>query len=239
MPIDPPPGWGSDKLSEFVGHAWQNSFATFANLRPQYSLLRDIDQAYVTLIEGLNNPRPWHPTLFLLRAHAAYRGAVRLAISGQVVEAYMVLRGCLEAGLYGFYVTEDRERFKVWARRHEGEDARATCRDTFKIGRVFGALETRAAVLAHRAHALYDTTIDEGAHPNERAILRNLRNIEDDEGVTFLLNYLTDDSPSLNLCLKVTAGLGLCTLELFGLIYQERMRLIGLVEQLDRMKAEL
>ena len=37
-----PTDWGQDPLSEFIDTTRQNTIATFANLRPQYSRLRDI-----------------------------------------------------------------------------------------------------------------------------------------------------------------------------------------------------
>ena len=239
MNLEPPEGWGSDGLSDFMEAARRNTFATFVNLRSQYALLLDVDRAFTELIKNLKNARPWYACLFLLRAHAAFRGGVRFAVSGQVVEAYMVLRGCIEAGLYGLFVTANPDSFRIWLERHKDNSARAKCRGMFAAKGLFELLESRSKNAADVARNLYERTIDEGAHPNEKAILTNLRNVEDEEGVTFNLLYLTDDSPELRGSLKTTAQVGICVLDIFALVFRERMDLLGLTRRLDELKRGL
>src|SRR5712691_11655393 len=91
-----PADWGQDALSEFIETARQNTLATFANLRPQYNRLREIHLLYHDLVNNLHNTPDWFSAFFVMRAHASYLGSVRLALSGQVPETYIVLRGCLE-----------------------------------------------------------------------------------------------------------------------------------------------
>jgi hypothetical protein len=53
MEISNPPGWGEDSLSKFIDTARHNAFATFHNLRPQYTFLKDLDQLFCLTIEPL------------------------------------------------------------------------------------------------------------------------------------------------------------------------------------------
>jgi len=94
--INKPPDWGQDPLSKFIKDAWHNTYATFANLKPQYTHLEAIHSAYQKIKDNLINTPEWFASFFLMRAHASYLGGVQLSFSGQIPEAYMVLRGCLE-----------------------------------------------------------------------------------------------------------------------------------------------
>ena len=67
------------------------------------------------IIDNVPNSSDFFPTLCLLRAHAAYFAAVRLSISGQVAEAYMVIRKCIENALYGFYLSKNPDDCQIFA----------------------------------------------------------------------------------------------------------------------------
>jgi len=125
---------GQDKLSAFIDGARRNTFATFANLRGIYTLLEEINEAFFKFNENLLNPSDPFAAFFSLKAHSSYLGSVRLSTSGQLPEAYMVLRGCLENSLYGFYFHRKPESGKTWLRRHEDEESRRRVRDEFKAG---------------------------------------------------------------------------------------------------------
>jgi len=81
-------------------------------------------------------------------------------------------------------------------------------------------------------HHLYDRTIDYGAHPNERALSSNFRRETDERKQTFRLLYLDGDSPTLRLCLKTNAQVGLCSLKIFELVFPERFNLLGISQKL-------
>lgn len=87
-----PDGWGDDDLSDFLETAFKNILATFERLPDKYNVLLDIDAAFRKLIDHLKNSPNWFEGLFVLRAHGAYLGTVRLAASGQVGEVYPLLR---------------------------------------------------------------------------------------------------------------------------------------------------
>ena len=104
-----PPKWGEDPLSEFIDMARHNTFATYANCPEQYSILKKIHDIYKLVIDNLHKTHDPFANFFILKAHSAYLGAVRFAISGQCAEAYMVLRGCLESAIYGLYLSQNKE----------------------------------------------------------------------------------------------------------------------------------
>ncbi len=239
MTEDRPPGWGSDPLSQFIENARTNAFATFHNLKEQYGRLREVDHGFRTLIDYLNNTPNWFAAFFLLRAHSAFLASVSLAISGQVVEAYMTLRGCLEAALYGWHVSRNHEAVKIWLDRDVDDKSRDKCRQEFAIGKLLRALESESAHIHQVTVLLYQRTIDSGGHPNEQAILSMAEMDRSQNPIQLRLNYLIGDTPVLRACLKTTAQVGVCVLDVFSLIYRERMKLTGLSEQLEGLKRGL
>lgn len=231
-----PPEWGEDSLSEFIKTAYENTFATFVNLRAEYKLLKDIDKSFKLLIENLINTPEWFAGFFLLRTHASFLGGVRLSCSGQIPEAYMVLRGCLENALYGLYLSRHPESCERWLCRHDSKDAYRKVKKEFQIRRLLDFLAKIDNNLYQATNSLYNRTIDYGAHPNERALTSNLRRSEKNGYITFDLNYLTGDSPGLRLCLKSTAQIGVCSLYIFRHIYLERYDILGISAILDKLK---
>ncbi|MDX9745885.1 MAG: hypothetical protein RBU31_05045 [Syntrophales bacterium] len=114
-----PPGWGQDSLSEFIENAWHNTFATFHNVKDWYSILKDIHLVFDAITHNIDRTPDWFASFFLFRSHSAYLGSVRLALSGQTPETYIVLRGCLGNALYGFYVSRNAESREIWLRRRD------------------------------------------------------------------------------------------------------------------------
>ena len=98
-----PGGWGGDEVTAFIDNARLNSFATYTNLRPEYTKVAEIDVVFRKLVGYLLNTKDWFAAFFLLRAHSAFLAGSHLAMSGQAAETYASLRLCLENGLYGLY----------------------------------------------------------------------------------------------------------------------------------------
>src|SRR5438270_6857614 len=55
--IPTPPGWGEDKLSEFLQRVQKNQIGSFVNFRAEFELLREVDDCFVKIAENLLNPR--------------------------------------------------------------------------------------------------------------------------------------------------------------------------------------
>jgi hypothetical protein len=239
MCSDAPPGWGSDSLADFIDTARHNIFATFTNLGAVYSLLLKVDQTYRKVIDNLSNSPDWFAGFFLLKAHASYLGALRLSLSGQTPEAYMVLRGCLESSLYGLRIHQNPESGETWLRRHDDDESNARVRTEFRISNILESLESVDRRIYAVAKYLYKLTIDYGAHPNERALTSNLTQTNTESYLQFNLNYLTGDTPELKLCLKTNIEIGICSLYIFKFIYRERFDILGISDDLERHRRDI
>lgn len=132
----PPPGWGEDSLSEFIDGATKNIHATFANLKPEYSRLKDINDLFGDVAEVLTNTKEWLESFFVLNARSYYLGAARFSMSGQVAESYVTMRGCLESALYGLHIYKTPDVRMIWLSRSHGQQERRACRDAFTFAKV-------------------------------------------------------------------------------------------------------
>lgn len=231
-----PPGCGSDSLSKFLDDARHNMVATFANLRPQYDALVTIDRLYCDIIDNLNPNLEFVPAFLLFRTHSSFRGAARLCLSGQVAEAYMVLRGCLESALYGLYVAGDTNRQEIWLQRHVDHASRQHVRNEFTTAKVLNHLQTIDAKTHDIVRSLYEQTIDYGGHPDERAVLTQIKTESTGSRVDFTAEYfLCGDLPH-QLSLKSAARIGICCLDIFYNVFRDRYRILSIDERLDEIR---
>lgn len=234
-----PPGWGQDSLSEFIENAWHNTFASFHNLKTWYVLLRDTHLVFDNIAHNLDRTPDWFASFFLFRSHSAFLGGVRLGLSGQIPEAYMVLRGCLENALYGLYVSRTPSSQETWLRRHDDDASKRAVRNEFRLQNLLNLLKSEDVKLYHVASELYDRTIDLGGHPNEKAFFSVMKQTEDAAKLTFNSGYLIGNEPALQLALKSSAQIGTCALSIFQRIYPERFAILGLSDQLNSLKKGL
>ncbi len=234
-----PGGWGGDDVTAFIDNARLNSFATYTNLRPEYTKVAEIDVVFRKLVGYLLNTKDWFAAFFLLRAHSAFLAGSHLAMSGQAAETYASLRLCLENGLYGLYLSQHPGSRETWLRRHDSDQAKQRVRSEFTIRNLFDSLrglETKEAAVAEQ---LYERCIDYGAHPNERALTVSLKQETGQDTVEFRVVYLTDDSVIFRACLKTAAQVGASVLGIFRLVFKERFELTGLTNELNRARQGL
>jgi hypothetical protein len=216
--------------------AFQNSLATYVQKAPEFTRLSEIDAAFQKICENLTNPPDLVAANLLLRAHSAYRAAVRLATSGQVTEAYPVLRSCIEYALYALHINKAAGLSEVWLRRHDSAHSKKQCIRAFTHGAVLKTLEGVDPQLASALGALYERTIDYGGHPNERGVSGSLTMDESDGGLTFKSAYLQGAGPALDLALKSTAQVALGVLAIFERIFTLKCRLLGVDTEIERIK---
>jgi hypothetical protein len=194
--------------------------------------LNAVHLLFKTAGENLTNSPDWFAGFFLLKSHSHYLAATRLAMSFQIPETYMVLRGCLESVLYGFYLHKHPASRVVWLSRHNDEASKKQVRREFQIGTMLDLVSGIDASLGNALEQLYDQTIDYGAHPNERALSVQLQRKDGDDFVQFNYHYLGENPLALQLAIKTCLRVGIGCLKLFRLVYQERFDLLGLTQQI-------
>jgi len=234
-----PTGWGDDSLSEFIEKAIHNTYASFDGLKDWYNRFKDIHLVFQHIANNLDRTNDWFASFFLYRSHAAFLAGVRLALSGQVPEAYMVFRGCIENALYGLYISKNSESIKTWLSRHDDKKSKDKVRSEFTIGKLLRFLENENPELFKITLSLYERTIDLGGHPNEQAFLSMIKMTRSESMIKFDSIYLMGNEPPLALCLKSCAQIGINALFVFQIIYKERFDILGLSDKLNMMKQGL
>ncbi len=216
--------------------AQHNTFATFANKKSVFKRLQDIDGVFRMVLENLHNSPDWFIIFFFLRAHAAYLGGVRFTLAGQIPEAYAVLRSCLENSLYGIYLWKNPKSKVTWLNRHKDAASKKKVKNEFKIGTMldlFDSIDKRNGPIIRN---LYEQTIDYGGHPNERAILSTIKKTQEMDSIRFDSTYLDGDTLPFRACLKTSAQIGIASLLVFYNIFRIRFDLVGLPDQINRLK---
>jgi hypothetical protein len=114
------------------------------------------------------------------------------------------------------------ELSKIWFGRHNDEAGLKAVRKEFTVGAIREAIGKSSAKLEKVFGELYDTSIDFGADPNERAFSSSAL-IEERNGLKFVSQiYLHDKNLMLKFGLKNTARVGVMLTELASFVVPER-----------------
>ena len=234
-PVDPPPNWGKDTLTTFFELARENAFASSVKTA-EYEDLSTLDAQWSTLAETIETSGTVLEGMFLIRAHAACRSAVYNAMSGQIPEGFVLLRSALECALYAHHIFVSDAAAEIWLRRTDGDTRKDKSRKEFSYRNVRGSLVDADKELAEIAIRLYNDTIEFGGHPNEQALLAVSDWLERGEDVVFTQHYLSGGSLEIKFGLVNAMRVGLCCLYIFRRIYKTRVDILGLTDELDRLK---
>jgi len=237
--IVPPNGWGEDSLSEFIGFTLHNTFHTFACAKPWYAKLREVHDIFWEVVQNVANTEHVLPPFFIPRAHSAYLAAVRLVLSGQLPEAYMCLRGCLENALYSFHIHKTPGDSELYLCRDDDDQKLKEFKKVFHPSPFLDELEQDDKQIAGLARELYERSIEYGAHPNPRGMLASMKIKKEERRVYFTSEYLLEDKLARAVCVKTAAQTGVCSLYIFRLTLEARFNLLGVTDKLLRVRRGL
>jgi hypothetical protein len=231
-----PPRWGKDELSKFLHDAFKHNLATFVHKPAEFSHLARIDAVFTKVKAAIDNSPNFLEPLFLFRSHSAFLASVRSATSGQIPETYPLLRSCLEYALYAHHIACDEKRGFAWVSRHENADAMKACRKEFMHSKVIGSLAEHQPHLHKFIEALYERTIDYGAHPNERGLSTSTK-IVDVEGEEIVrVAQLQGAAPAMHMAMQATADVGTGALSVFSKIFEARFRSHAIDAELELLR---
>jgi hypothetical protein len=234
--LPPPPGWRDDKLSEFLGYARNNQFATFAKKQAEYALLREIDSAFLRVGENLINPKNLLSANLFYRSHSAYRAACGTSMAGQLPETFVLLRSCLEYAAYGLHIYKNPALGVAWLDRHRDAEAFRAMKKEFLAVNVQKEIESVDTRLGQIYRTLYDRAIDFGGHPNVRGVAGNMAMDEQPDRVMMNHLYLHGDDDALLMALKSTAQVGVTSLHIFQHVFPERFMILGVRDTLAKFR---
>lgn len=234
-----PPQLPKDSLGSFVEAAKHNILATAANVPQEWTRLAAIDALFQKASENLNESPSWFPAIFLIRSHSAYRGAVRLSTSGQLPEAYSVMRGCLEYALYARFMEDDPQRQTQWLQRSDTSENRKAFRREFTTRALFDRLKSHDSWLSAYVERLYQFLVDYGAHPNDLGLASVSTIHEDEERTRVETSLLQAGGEVFRGCLITNARVGVGALLIFETIFSHRFVLLGISDALQKQRGQL
>lgn len=229
-----PPSWGKDQLSAFLGTAHQNAWATFHNMKAETDRLQLIDRLFRKGEECMTNVvDAWLPATLMFRSHAAFLGGCGLAMSGQLRECYLVLRGGLEDAIYAYRLNANPATQPIWLDRDKDEASRDRVRQVFHIGPMIDDLVKADKNVGTPIKVLYERTIDYGAHPNEKSVFSNFQLLKKTDAVHLNSLFLNCEKLPLSFALKTSAQMGIASLKTFTMIFAKRFELLRLTDDIE------
>jgi hypothetical protein len=170
---DVPENWGKSDLTKFLALAESNAIATFAGLPKWFEALERIDKTLSTnasnLFHEIDTARVTSARLYM-RAFGTFRGACRLAVSGQLYETTVLRRSIIESAVCAWACGHSQAHRDAWKARAKGEPEKKAARKAFSWSDLIKLLGTVDDKLAKEVDALYSESIDFGAHPNIEGI---------------------------------------------------------------------
>lgn len=236
-----PPPWDTDRLSAFFSRSGYNARVCALTFPDVYALLQRVYETFARVTDVTANDVHAHllPSRFLMaRTEACFLAAVRLGMSGEVVEAYMPIRGMIETAWYALHLAKDPSpptRIRIWANRGSNADAQRECRREFTIANVRSTHEALDPRSSSIMQTLYDWTIDLGAHPNEQGIFAAMTGQDVGDQRVFNVEVLSENPTLVLNALKMSVEAAIGALMVIRLIFPERVAITGL----DREIAEL
>lgn len=244
-----PASWGRDELTKFLGAAESNCIAFFAGNEEWVKALRLIDR---TLIERA--PDYFHeasvdqqPSARLfMRAYGTYRGAIRLACSGQLFEATVLARSVVESSVYAWACAISEDHRAAWLNRSNDAASRKRSRRVFLWSELMKVLRSRHPRVADACETLYDGLIDDGAHPNVKGVMLSASAEPLSDGkVALSTTFLHGQEAAMVALLDLFRAIGV-TMRLLEDSFGFRLTILGVDreiamarEQLDRLLASL
>jgi hypothetical protein len=233
-----PDDWGKDSLTQFIDAANQNTYSISFHGKEWFSAFQAIDSLFEKFSKNLLNlPNFYEPFLFI-RAHSSYRATIRLVTSGQLTEGYSLLRGCLEYALYAFYFSKCPLEIQTWIERDNSIEGKKKARNQPTFGKMLKELEQNNKTIGEATRALYERTIDVGAHPNRKTITLAMLQTENEEMVSYTQAHLNFQPLPLQFSFKTTVQVGICVLKIFRLVFPERFDILGISDEVEKISRQ-
>jgi hypothetical protein len=164
-------------LADYVRDGNANTERLLAGHHPLMPLVTEYYEFFATKLWSEGQTVPEVPMFLSTNAFMIWTSGVRMAMSGHETAVYPLFRTALESAVYALLITLKPELEAIWSDRDKGEAERKASRRAFggAVAEVVKHLEAEQAGMGEFVGALYETSIDYGAHPNTRAIRNHVQ----------------------------------------------------------------
>src|SRR6266851_6349671 len=224
-----------DNLELFFDIAENNRKGNIARFPEAYDVLRRVNICLSTAGKHLVNPNPVMAGVLFLRCNFAYKTAVSQALSGQVCEAFVTMRSCLEYAGCAIMIHHDPSLERVFTDRHIAPGNLAIHKRTFQVGNMKTAIAAYDQKLADNFDLFYQRCIDFGAHPNPHATFSAMEmTLEQKVKGEFTSFAMVTDKDTILHASKSVGQVGLTALYVFQHIYTAKFGLLGIRQEMNK-----
>jgi len=230
--------WGADNLTQFLDRVHLNQRGNVATFSEPYRFIQRVNECLSSAGKNLVNPEPMMTGVLLLRCQYAYKTAAGMALAGQVVETFVMLRSCLEYAAYALAIFKDPSLQEVFMSRHVSVEGMKAQKDKFRISEVKKVIVGFDTKLAELFQVFYDRSIDFGGHPNPHATMSAVEIGQEGSDGTILTLALSTEPKVLLHAMKSVAQVGLTTLLIFQHIFKAKFELLGVNAEMNALRNE-
>ena len=223
-------------LEKFLAAVHANQQANRVNFPQWYSIIDKIDDCFVRAGSNLTNPKPVMTGSLLLRCQYAFKTAAGMALAGQIVEVFAMLRSTLECAGYALTIFDTPALENVFIARHLGPNEMKAQKEAFKISAVRAAIARKDAKLADIFDDLDQRAIDFGGHPNPHGAFSAMVLDERDDQTGMTIVAMSNDPKNIAHALKSTAQVGLTALHILQHVFKAKFELLGIKQDLDALR---
>jgi hypothetical protein len=228
--------WGTDDLTQFLDRVNSNQKVNHARFPKPVQVMTRVNDCFSLAGKNLRNPEPVISGVLFLRAQYAYKSAVGMALSGQIVEAFVMMRSCLEYSGYALVIFADPSLQEVFTNRHIDDASMKAQKEKFTIREVKNVIGAFDGKLLELFQIFYDRTIDFGGHPNPHAVFSAMKLEEEGSDHAIQTISLGTDATVLLHAMKSTAQVGLAALFIFQHIFKAKFEILGIRAELDALR---
>jgi hypothetical protein len=216
-----------------------NQRGNVATFSEPYRFIQRVNKCLSIAGKNLVNPEPMMTGVLLLRCQYAYKTAAGMALAGQVVETFVMLRPCMEYAAYALAIFKDPSLQEVFMSRHVSVEGMKAQKDKFRISEVKKVIVGFDPKLAELFQVFYDRSIDFGGHPNPHATMSAVELGQEGSDGTILTLALSTEPKVLLHAMKSVAQVGLTTLFIFQHIFKAKFELLGINAEMNALRGEL
>ncbi|SCY13778.1 hypothetical protein [Nitrosospira sp. Nsp13] len=175
----------------------------------------------------------------LWRAWSSFRCTCMMAMSGQSVEAYILMRECVEGALYALHIEANPQLGMVWLNRDRNEESRKDCKKQFAYCKVAKTLEVKSKWLYGIMQQLYEHTIDQGAHPNKSSVTNGVEMKGDIHTKTLSFRIVVGSPEQASKACEAASQVGACALHILQVARPFYFKTLGIDVMIDAVTREL
>ena len=223
-------------LQSFFDAVRTNQRVNSENFPDWTSIIERIDSCFVRAGQSLHDPKPLMSAVLLNRCQYAFKTASGLALAGQGVEVFPILRSVLEYAGYCLLLSERPELEPVFVLRHRSPREKKKQKEVFTFGAVKVAVRQRDTKLADILVENYERSIDFGAHPNPHAVFSTTIPLDEGDGQPSLMTMALYNEPKILVhALKSAGQVGLTALHVLQYAFGAEFERAGIAREMEEI----